>query len=49
VPPVFGDLDRHYDEVGESHGDLLVAPRAEVGLERLERVDERNLEVVAVR
>jgi hypothetical protein len=49
VAPVLGDLERHDDEVGEADGDLLVAARAEIGLARLEGMDERNLEVVVVR
>jgi hypothetical protein len=49
VAPVLRDVEGHDDEVGEAHGDLLIAPGAQVGLARLERVDERNLEVVVVR
>src|ERR1051325_4883993 len=48
VAAVFGNLDGHDDEVGDADGDLLVASRAQVGLARLERMDERDFEVVAV-
>jgi hypothetical protein len=47
VAAVLGDLQGHDDEVGEADGDLLIAARAQVGLARLERVDERDFEVVA--
>jgi hypothetical protein len=49
VTPVLRHLDRNDDEVGDADADLLMAARAEVRLARLERVDERNLEVVVVR
>lgn len=49
MAPVLGHLEGHHDEVSDAHADLLQAARAQVGLARLERVDERNLEVVLVR
>jgi hypothetical protein len=49
VAPVLRHVERHHDEVGQAHGNLLVAPRTEVGLARLEGMDESNLEVVVVR
>ena len=45
VAAVLGDLDRHHHEVAEADWDVLQAPRAEVFLARLKRVDERDLEV----
>jgi hypothetical protein len=48
VAPVLGDVERHHDEVGDPHRDLLMTAGAQVGLARLERVDERDLEVVVL-
>ena len=44
---VFGDFEGHHDEVGDADADLLIAPRTQVGLARLEGMDERDFEVVA--
>ena len=48
MPPVVGRVERHDDEVGGADGDLLLAPRAQVRLARLERVHERDFEVLLV-
>jgi len=48
VASVLGHLDGHDDEVRDADADLLMAARAQVGLARLEGMDERNLQVVVV-
>jgi hypothetical protein len=47
VAPVLGYLQGHHDEVGDAHADLLIASGTQVGLARLEGMDERDFEVVA--
>jgi hypothetical protein len=49
VAPVLGNLEGHDDEVAEPDGDLLRAAGAEIGLARLEGVDERDFEVLVRR
>ena len=46
MAPVFRHVEGHHHEVGDADTDLLVATGAQVRLARLERVDERDLEVV---
>ncbi len=46
MAPVLGHVEGDDDEVREADGDLVQASRAQVGLSRLERMDERNLQAV---
>jgi hypothetical protein len=48
VPAIFGNLERHDHEVGNADRDLLVTSRTQIRLARLKRMDQRDLEVVAV-
>jgi len=48
VAPVLRNVERHHHEVRHAYVDLFQAPGAEVGLARLERVDERDFEVLVV-
>jgi hypothetical protein len=48
VAPVLRNLERHDDEVGHADADLLMTSGAEVCLARLERMDERDLQLVLV-
>ncbi len=48
MPAQFGFVEGHHHEVPEADGNVLVAARAQVRLARLERMDERNLEIVLV-
>lgn len=49
VAPVIGIAQRHDHEVRGARVDVVGAPRADVGLTRLERVDEADVERVVVR
>jgi len=44
VAPHVGDIDRNHDDVAQTTGDVAVAARAEVGLDRLVGLDEADLE-----
>ena len=48
VAAVFRDIERHHHEVRYANVDFLETPGAEVGLTRLERVDEGDFEVLVV-
>jgi hypothetical protein len=48
VPTVLGFVEGHHHEMGQADGDVLEAARAQIGLACLERVDERDLEVVVL-
>jgi hypothetical protein len=48
VPTVLGFVEGHHHEMGQADGDVLQAARAQIGLACLERVDERDLEVLFV-
>jgi hypothetical protein len=48
VPPIVGGVEGHDHVVADPHGDLLEAPGAQIFLARLERVHERDLEVLLV-
>jgi hypothetical protein len=48
VPTVLGHVERNDDEVADADGNVLQATGAQVGLARLERMDERDLEVVVL-
>ncbi len=45
VAPQVGGIDRYHDHVPEAAGDVPVAARAEIGLQRLVGLDEADLEV----
>src|SRR5437868_203961 len=45
VPAQVGGVEGDDDQMAGADGDLLVAPRADVGLQRLERMDQPDLEV----
>jgi hypothetical protein len=47
VAPVLGYLEGHHDKVCDADADLLIATGTQVGLARLEGMDERDFEVVA--
>ena len=44
MAPQVGGLDRYHDDVPESAGDVPVAARTEVGLQRLVGLDEADFE-----
>ena len=44
MAPQVGGLDRYHDDVPEAAGDVPVAARTEVGLQRLVGLDEADLE-----
>lgn len=45
VAPQVGGIDRYHDHVPEAGGDVPVAARAEIGLQRLVGMNEADLEV----
>ncbi len=44
MAPHVGGIDRNHDDVAQTTGDVAVAARAEVGLDRLVGLDEADLE-----
>ena len=48
MAPLLRHVERHHHEVADAHTDLLVAARTQVRLARLEGVDERDFEILAV-
>lgn len=48
MPAQFGFVEGHHHEVAEADGNVLVAAGTQIRLARLERMDERDFEIVLV-